>query len=115
MKKTLLFAALTLAASQAFAGPFLLSDPWPVTDATGATLVQPDSCTAVEGAVNKPLTLITVSGAKQIKHDLAGTTNGTHKFTITCENTAWGISSAPVSFQFAAGAPTAPAGFRLVP
>lgn len=108
--------AFLLVAAPAISAPFLISDSWPLTDVDGNTLLQPDSCTAAEGAISKPLALISNgAGEKSIRHDLAGTANGTHNLVITCKNNLWGVASTPVNFPFAAGAPAAPAGFRLVP
>lgn len=103
---------LLLLPALADAAPFLVSDPWPLTD------LQPDACTYTKGVAPtpKPLTLNTnTAGQKFVRHDLAGTTSGSHTLTIVCTNTLWGVASPPVNFQFAAGAPTAPAGLRLAP
>jgi hypothetical protein len=96
-------AILLLLPLPAFAAPFLYSDPWPVDS-------QPDTCVAVEGATNIPLTL--TGSPVYVKHNLAGMT-GAHTWAVTCTN-AWG-SSSPVNFTFKAGAPTAPATLRIAP
>lgn len=111
--RKILALCLTLISAPAIAAPFLLSDPWPLTDAAGNPAQQPDTCQAVDGAATLPLTLITTGGQKSIKDDLAGTTSGTHNYVVTCSN-MWGSSSA-VNFPFAAGAPTVPAGLRVAP
>lgn len=104
----LLVVLVFVLAAPCYAAPFLISDPWPASDA------QPDACTAVEGGVQIPLTLIDAApGSKQLKHDVGAVANGAHSWTISCSN-AFG-ASASVPFVFAAGAPGAPAGLRLVP
>lgn len=116
MRKITCALALSFAVS-AHAAPFLLSDAWLLADSLGNELPQPDTCQSVEGtAAAKPLTLLTTAtGAKYIKQDLTGTTNGSHKLTITCKSNLWGVASAPVDFSFVAGAPTLPAGLRVAP
>jgi len=110
MPRLLLALFLALAPALSLAGPFLISDPWP------ATGQQPDTCTAIEqpGPTTRDLTLeSTQTGLKYIREDLSDATPGAHTWSITCAN-QWGSSSA-VPFEFAAGAPTAPAGLRLAP
>lgn len=103
----LVLATLPFIAVQALAAPFLQSDPWP------AGAAQPDACTATEGATTGPLTLITVNGAKQIKHDLAGATNGVHNITVTCAN-VWGSSPA-VPFAYTKSPPGGASGLHVAP
>lgn len=113
MKKLLCWLALACLALESQAAPFVISDPWPIANPDGSAAPQPDTCAAVESGVSKPLTLITVNGAKQIRHDLAGTSSGTHDWSVTCAN-MWGSSNA-VNFPFAVAAPTTPAGLRVAP
>lgn len=105
----LLAVLVFMLAAPCYAAPFLISDPWPASDP------QPATCTAaVESGAPIPLTLIDAApGSKQLKHDVGGVAKGAHNWTISCAN-AFG-ASASVPFAFAAGAPGAPAGLRLVP
>ncbi len=106
--RTILAAAL-LAATTATAAPCVVSDPWP------ATGPPPGTCTATPANGNAiPLTLIDAApGSRAIRHDTAALPNGPHTWSVACAN-IWG-SSGSVPFEFAKGAPSTPAGLRLVP
>jgi hypothetical protein len=116
MKKKIIIILLSiiLPASVSYAGPFLVSDPYPTTGS------QPTHFSIVEGANPEVLSPAeTVSGQKRLHYDLAGITTGTHNYTVKAViiDPVWGrldSSSVPFAFQKPGPAP-APGNIALSP
>lgn len=101
----LLFGAMQLHAQ---AGPFLVCDPYPASQAvTSFTLFWDGSATGVSVPV------LTDSTGTYLHFDLAATTAGSHTVKARAKN-AWGESADSLPFTFTkSGAPPAPVNIRI--
>ena len=103
MKKLLAIAVLF--SGQAFAAPFLVSDPDPAQTA--------DQCIYQEGSA---AAVVTPTVGFACHADLSGVTTGSHTFNVSFKSSQWGIQSVPVPFTFARPALiSSPATIRLAP
>jgi hypothetical protein len=111
MKRLAAFALSGFLAShtaEALATPFLVSDPWPMTEN------QPTACVYQEGTASPVSTPVAVNtdGSVYCHIDLGAVVPGVHAYQVWAAN-AWGVSPT-VPFSFTAGAiPSAPAGMRV--
>lgn len=83
--------------------PWLTCSPYPA-DVPKPTsfLVTMDGAPAVESTP-----LVNADGSVQLRHDLAGISDGPHSAVVVAKN-GWGESSPSSPFAFASGAPGAP-------
>jgi hypothetical protein len=104
MKKLFLTCIMILLASQAFASPYLKSDPQPGDETTGAV----ETYVISEGSkadVNVPAIEFA------LRYDLGPIDEGKHEYQVKACN-LWGCSD-PVPFVFIKASPASPINIRL--
>ena len=114
IKKWLVGLFLLLFACPAFAGPFIVCDPYP------STAIQPtEFVLVIDGGSPVTSPAVNVVGGVGLRHDLMGIAAGAHNVTVKAVKVdpVWGrLESANIPFMFVRPVnPTAPVNISLTP